>query len=444
MNERERSSKTTVKGVKPMNEDFRNLKKEIDEEVFHKYEFKSQKDQILRRITKKSIKKGTGIKQGLMVMAAIFLVSILSASFMFQDKEQNTPTEEVDTPPITEENEENVTDKTAEEWVSYFTEMWSVPREPFDKLYLTYSSKMNGTTNLKSSYVVNSQYKDGEIIVKSNSVTDYGNYQLNDETIIEGSKITTIFHSGKSFQTFEGEVSIEKIYYDPIYIEPLRPKVELLNREEGTWQVDEVNEQEGWVVLSSSYQESGPVNVITYNSLKIDIEHGIILEAVSKQNNEEVSRLIVEEIKINEEIDKLDLDTSIPDNYVNLIEKYKHLVKLEESWITATNNFMKEEPLFDHLEMTGEGGYLNFGLYLKENGSEQQVQQLVEKTINYYTDAANNSEAYQSKETTIWGKDLGQYMFDIIIVTPSDGVLSNFKGRMNGVNEDGYPLIEWE
>ncbi|MFS0862097.1 hypothetical protein [Fredinandcohnia sp. 179-A 10B2 NHS] len=425
-----------------MNEDFRNLKKELDEEVFTKYEFKSQKDEILRRIKNKSTKKGPGLKQGLMVMAAIFLVSILSASFIFQDKEQNTPTEEVDTPPITEEYNEKVTDKTAEEWISYFTEMWSVPREPFEKLYLTYSSKMNGTTNIESSYVVNSEYKDGQIIVKSNSVKDYGDYQLNDETIIEGSKITTIFHSGKSFQTFEVEVSIEKIYYDPIYIEPLLPKVELLNMEEGTWQVDEFNEQEGWVVLSSSYQESGPVNVIIYNSLKIDIEHGIILEAVSKRNNEESSRLIVEELKINEEIDKLDLDISIPDHYEDLNEKYKNLVKLEESWMTATNNYMKEELLFDHLGMTGEGGYLNFGLYLKENGSEQQVQQLVEKTINYYTDAANNSEAYQSKETTIWGKDLGQYMFDIIIITPSEGVIS--KGRMNGVNEDGYPLIEWE
>lgn len=105
-----------------MSEGHKKLKEQLDKQVFAKHHFRSQKEQIIKKLEVKP-KKSKKVYHALMVSAAVILFSVLSAPYILQQKSNNLVQSNVSPPNNEIITKENKPENEPEEAVSVPSEI---------------------------------------------------------------------------------------------------------------------------------------------------------------------------------------------------------------------------------------------------------------------------------------------------------------------------------
>ena len=452
--------------MEKMNDHLKDLKQQLDKQVYSKHHYQSQKEQIIQRIkTHHNIpEKPKRFVHTIAVIAAVLLFSIISVSYMMQDN-HNTPAQVDDHPlkptappekqPIPEQKEdmdekEVITppeeEKTAEEWIAHFYKGWKNLELPYQKIQLTYRSNWYEMESVKKTYDIKFEYRDGKFISRSDSFIEREQWSDHFEVIIDGDELIRVYHNSKTYENIDVGSDIE--YDDPETdtlnrLAPLFPLNEFgsLFAEAYTWNVEEVNEAAGWVKLQANVNPQYHDYTRTKAKIKIDQDTGVILELITYAGEKVYEELFVDKFLVDDEAEFINVDTTVPSNYNDLKKIRNERVKLDDKWEIETNKIIKEDPQVgeEGFSITGEDNHLTLLLRIKEGTSEQRAKELAQKVVNVYTEHANSSSELKQKGISIWD----HYHMNILIFAEHQNI-HTYGGDITQNTQNGEPNIEWK
>ncbi|MGD6968086.1 hypothetical protein ACQCVP_16790 [Rossellomorea vietnamensis] len=442
------------------------IRSSLNQDVFSKYQFKSQQEEIIKRATEvsKAPKKEKYYYYGLSGVAVI-LFSIVALSYIFTTDPDHHPIspadqEEAETEqpdvnhheyiadpdlPLTprkpdvslSENEKTEpgqtetdhVEKTEEEWKAYFKELSNEQREEIQKLHLKYESRISGDI---SEIEITAKFEEESFIERENqthfengkAVVDHSYISTNNEYIILDHQNKTFEHQSSSPKTAEEWKRDRRLYTErPIY---------LFHYEDFkgySWTVIEQNLKENWILFE--LEETDPqISFFERGRIKVQYDSGVVLEEKMFDGENYISYFKLIDLRKNDELPELTIDKSIPEHYTDRKEVKAHherakftdtLFAQSEEKVLTNNN--KIQDMF----FSGEDGHLSFVMRMQEGVSSIEGQEAGEKFIEEITAAANASEPFQQKNTTVWAE--GQYDFTIRVELPETEFLY---GRLEG------------
>ncbi|TYS17688.1 hypothetical protein FZC78_07450 [Rossellomorea vietnamensis] len=443
------------------------IRSSLNQDVFSKYQFKSQQEEIIKRATEvsKAPKKEKYHYYGLSGVAAI-LFSIVALSYILAsgtdkapasppDQEEETDNDQIEDTrheyiadpdfPLTphkpdvslSENDKTETgqtetdhvEKTEEEWKAYFKGLYNEQREEIQKLHLKYESSNSRDT---SEVEITAKFDEKSFIVKSNQthiengrvVVDHSYISTNNEYIFLDHQNKTFEHQSSSSETAEEWKRDRPLYTG-------RPLYHLHDMEFNgySWTVIEQNLKENWVLIELNKTDP-QVFLFERGRIKVQYDSGVILEKKKFDGENFVSTFKLKELRNNDELPDLTIDKSIPEHYTDRkeVEAHHERAKFTETLFAQseekvlTNNNKIQDMFF-----SGEDGHLSFVMRMQEGVSSIEGQEAGEKFIEEITAAANASEPFQQKNTTVWAE--GQYDFTIRVELPETEFLY---GRLEG------------
>ncbi|WP_453993249.1 hypothetical protein [Bacillus nitroreducens] len=441
-----------------MKDELKVIKEQFDQHVFSKHPYQSQKEEILKRLQKKP-KKHKRVIHTLAAVAAVALFTIITSSYVLQQGKENPgqqaedPTPPTNQNPITDKNEDKTIEettppqqeKTGEEWIAQFKDEWDRIREPFQKMQLTYHSNTYDSQTIKRTYEINMEYTNENLTYVADSFIDRPKNSQHLKTIIQGNKLTQVDHILKNFETSDLTGTAVDIFNNPsdLTLEPLFPLngYETLFSDAYSWDVEKVDEAAGWVQLLATVNPDYSDYTRTKAKVKINLDTSIVLELITYEGEKVFEELLVEKALVDDEVVSLNLDTTVPNGYVDINKVNKERVKIDSQWETETNQALKGDPQVSEegFLLSGEGGFVSFILTVKEGTSEQNAKQLAQSLVNIYTEKANASTELKQRGISIWD----QYAFNIFIIIEPTQDDPTYNGDMSKDKQNGVPLIKW-
>ncbi|RLQ94796.1 hypothetical protein [Falsibacillus albus] len=338
---------------------------------------------------------------------------------------------------------------TADQWKNKFKELWSSPREPFEKLILAYDKD---TLAQGHHYLFQGEFKSE---MKNGQLQAVSEYQHNKEGVMTNPsrlilKDQTLLHLHPNIKKYDKQQvkgMAKQIYNSADYFHPVPifPGNYALANDNFHWTVVENNENEHWVKITAKNTEpnkapDAPFAYKDHFTATIDTDNGILLDLkMYDDHNQIIESLNVTELKINDEVQNLDMDFTIPSDYMNMEDYWNNLVEFDDNWFgTAKQAIMKEYPVVEDAFYSGEDGNISFVLSLKDGIDPEKGKAIAKEFMEKVTENANTSEGYQKRGITIWSKN--QYTFDVRI----DVDQQSYDAYITEHNDQtGLPPMKW-
>ncbi|PFA66804.1 hypothetical protein CN378_12970 [Bacillus sp. AFS015802] len=452
-------------------QEYNKIKSSLDRDVFSKYSFQSQKKEILQKAER--TKTSSNVKRyyhlGLTAMALI-LLSIVTISFIKSNPSEIAPIKQVDQPKeekpvepkvvvpepakkedevnekVQEESEEEKSDvgneettpafvlKSEEEWKEYFRGIYQEKSNDIKKLKLKYQIEEPLENTVSYQEIITD--------VKENHFIEVVNQKRieNGEIVSDGSAISTnnqhilLDHQRKNFlrESLEAKTFDEWKEYKALYSNhPLYyfSELELKGFE---WREIDQNVDENWVVFDLYNRNA--TGLYSRGEIKVEYDSGVILKKTTYNNNQVSSVYTLKELKKNDELSAMSLNTEIPEGYVDrhLIEQSR--VEIEEKSIDLAKEVtMKKHPNIESAYIVGEGFALSEVVVMKKGTTEEEAKAAAEELFNQFTSICNAQPAYKEKNKTVW--DEGQYDIQIRVSITQ-------KSSFVGSQENG--ILKWK
>ncbi|TYS69539.1 hypothetical protein FZC76_04705 [Sutcliffiella horikoshii] len=441
------------------------IKESLEKDVFSKYQYRTRKAEIIEKATSiKRVSKKRTYYHYVLSTVALILFSIISVSYMManQSKPDSTPQavqkEEISNtqnhnqimedkeipldPKDEQRNEDSVKDtnkddkplkvqRTEEEWKAYFQSIYNSTQESIQKLKLVY--QFNNSSSDNSELEITANFEGDDFVVIENIVSE-----MNEEITTNQTNISTkdeyilLDHLNKIYdQEFFSPISAAEFRKNrPLFNG--NPLYQLSKEEfEGyKWTEVEQNMEENWVKFEFIKTDQ---KIFFYDKgiIKVKYDTGTILERTTYIAEEIDSYFFLKELKINDEVTQLQMDKSIPSDYVSReqAKTQEKRVIVESSWFDkAGETVMKKHPQIQEIHSTGEGDLLFVAIDMKEGTTTAEGQKAGQAFFDQFTAIANASSSFQERSTTIWAD--GQYGIHINVRIPKDA--SIYGKELNG------------
>ncbi|RDI41642.1 hypothetical protein [Falsibacillus pallidus] len=457
---------------------FKNLKKELDREIFSKVPVKSKKREILYQIKMKKETKRIQMKKWIYptaIAAAVFLVFLVSYPLITQQNLKNDSGDSATSAKVNKnENEIAYTlegiegpndshkqnqqtaqtepkEKSAEEWRLHFKNLWAQEDRVFDNLHLKYTTNFSylNKNDARHSYIIDSEMKDGKLVYNYRDFANPDFTKISERLIFKNGTQYLLDHNQKRYEkqgvTGGNMNTLNK--YHRLTLLPIFPNTishYSLADNYYKWTIEQTNTKEQWIEIRGEL--SGPIPAKAYRDpdidrfkAKIDTENGIILSLKGYDLTDTlVSDIEVTELAANEQADKYKPDVEFPADYVNLEDIIKNRVPFDEEWVKAAEAEAKKNPDVAEFFYSGEGGILYFVLEFKDGADVPNSRATAEKFIETFTKTANHSKEYQDRAISVW--DDHQYKFTIRLDIGS----KSYEGNEGTNRNNSIPDINWQ
>ncbi|MGF2618077.1 hypothetical protein FZC84_22590 [Rossellomorea vietnamensis] len=436
-------------------EEQQEIRNSLDRDVFSKYQFKSQHGAIMKKATEvsKTPRKEKYYYFGLSGVAVI-LFSIVALSYILTSNPDHAPSSTADQeeaeseqpdvnhheyiadpdfplPPHEPDNsfsenekaEPDNIEKTEEEWKAYFQTLYNEQRENIKKLHLIYesSSPLSNTAEIE----ILSKFEEESFIVRENQISfengkvtlDHSYISTNKEYIFLDHQRNTYNHESTSV-TAEDWIRDRSLYTgSPIY------HLHEMAFNGYSWTVIEQNLKENWILFELNKIDP-QVFLFQRGRIKVQYDSGVILEEKEFDGENFVSTFKLKKLRKNDDLTELPIDKSIPENYIDMQEyrsQQKQVIISQSVFDLAEDRVMLNNNKIREVMFTGEDGHLHFVLKMDAGTSSTEGKEAGQELVEEFTEAANASESFQKKKTTIWAE--GQYDFTIRVEVPATAFL---------------------
>jgi len=399
--------------------EFYDIRKALDEEVFSPHKHRSQKTLIMNKVNRKKNRLKAPIFSGFVALFAVIIFTIITTPHFMEGLNKNTGIEKKPeypqhTPAPENKNEEEPeisTEKTVEEWLLYFKELYKEKDWNFNKLNLSYSSEDFGDVHDKRLMEVSMEFKGGKLKYKSTFVHEHKDYVGHTDTYIYGKEVTEVFHHQKKFNKIQLDKPAEELRHDPNNdysqtLNPLSIQKEIVDRlhhnlDKYGWTLKDINEQEKTVIIYWNNERG-----LAYE-YSIQYETGNIVRETCFSNGKKSSEYLFNIFEIDHQVKNLDFVFSIPKGYRDIEEESRERIILKQEWFDQALNETDNSSIIDHISHYSEGSYLNILVRIKDESTEAQGKKAAEEFLANFTDIVNSSKELKQRNISIW--DEGQY-----------------------------------
>ncbi|WP_113930599.1 hypothetical protein [Bacillus sp. P14.5] len=435
----------------------KEIRDSLNQDVFSRYQFKSQQDKIMKKATEvsKTTKKEKYYYYGLSGVAVI-LFSIVALSYILTsnlDQDPSSPADQVEEEAETDQLDVNQNDylsdpdfpltphqrvepvsddestdpahvdKTEEEWKAYFHDLYKDQREAVQKLHLKYESSMSLSS--KTEVEISSKFEEEGFIIKESQKTYENDALTTDHSYITtNTEIIFLDHQHKTFDQEPASTTAEEwVKNRPLYTGT--PVYHLHDMEFNgySWTVVDQNLKENWVTLEL-VKTDPKVFLYERGLIKIEYDSGVVLEKEEYLGEDMLSTFTLKELRKNDGLPELHIDISIPEDYTDrqdLRDQQERGVIDQNLFDQAQDRVIKNNNKIQDIIFTGEDGHLYFVVTMKDGMTSTDGKAAGQEFIKEFTDVANNSESFLKRNTTIWAE--GQYDFTIRVEVPATAFL---------------------